>query len=84
VSVPSGTLSDVEETRPDGVVMHLDPGLMPTAMLSDEDVQVVAGLSVPFGMRTERLSLDLTLYLILGVTLAVVSALRFEWVNRKA
>lgn len=75
--------AQVEPTRDDGVIMHLDPGLMPMAMLSDEDAQVVAGLSVPFGMRTEHLSLDLTLYVILGLTLAVVSALRFELTGRR-
>lgn len=83
-SAPTSDASGgVEPTRDDGVVMHLDPGLMPSFMLSDDDVQVVDGLSVPFGMRAENLSLDLTLYIILGLTLAAVSALRFELGSNK-
>lgn len=52
-------------------------------MLSDEDAQVVAGLSVPFGRPTGHVILDLTLFVMLGLPLAVVFALRFELAGRR-
>jgi hypothetical protein len=77
-SGPTQPRSDVIITRDDGVMVSFDPGLSPQATTGERSSYVVDSFLVRFGMRTEDLSFDLTLYLLLGAALAVVSAMKFE------
>lgn len=80
---PDAPQLDVAFFAPAGFTTSFDPGLAPQGRSGRGSLDIVDSLLVRFGMRSEDLSLDLTLYLLLGASLAVISAMKFEHGARK-